>query len=223
MADITSTKRFLINKANTTVVVLVSVAAFLAVFSLVAAKTLFNQYTYQNKIISGKRDALDQIKADITAATELKSSYNAFVGTSQNVIGGNSVGVGAQDGNNAKIILDALPSTYDFPALTTSLEKLLSSQKVKIDIITGTDDQVAQASNTSAASPQAVAIPFQVGVTGNYDQVKAVLNAFEHSIRPMQITKLDLSGNQSSLTLSIDAQTYYQPAKSLNIGTKVVK
>jgi len=223
MANETSTKRVLITKANTTIVVVVSVAAFLVVFSLVATKTLVSQAAYQNRVISGKRAAVNQLKDDLGAVKSLKTSYQAFISTTQNAIGGNPDGTGKQDGNNAKIVLDALPSSYDFPALTTSLDNLLATQNVKINSIAGTDDEVAQSSNQSSSNPEPVPIPFQLSVSGNYDAVKGVVDVLERSIRPFKINTLDLSGNQGNLTLAIEAETYYQPAKSLNINTRVVK
>jgi Tfp pilus assembly protein PilO len=100
---------------------------------------------------------------------------------------------------------------------------MLASQSVQITNITGTDDEINQAANVAQTSPQAILVPFDVSIAGNYDQVKGVINVFERSIRPMQFMKLEISGTQDKLNLSISAQTYYQPAKSLNITTKVVK
>jgi len=218
-----STKRMQIDKANARIVVYVSVATFILVFSLVATKTLFGQATYQNHVISKKRTAVNQLKTDISATGQLKTSYQGFVGTAQNVLGGDPKGAGPKDGDNAKIVLDALPSSYDFPGLQASLEALLASQNVKIDSMTGTDDEVAQSDNQSSVSPQPVPIPFSVIVEGDYTGIQNVINAFEHSIRPIQVQTLSITGGQNKLTLTITAQTYYQPAKSLNINKEVVK
>jgi Tfp pilus assembly protein PilO len=223
MANAPSAKRVMIDKANARIVAYVSVAAFILVFSLVATKTLISQAAYQNKVISTKRKAVDQLKSDISATGQLKTAYDAFNGTAQNVIGGNPDGIGEKDGNNAKIVLDALPSSYDFPGLTTSLETLLNDQHVKINSIAGTDDEVAQASNSSSSSPTPVPIPFSTLIEGGYQDVQNVINAYQNSIRPIQIQTLDISGNQNKLTLNVTAQTYYQPAKSLNIKQEVVK
>ena len=218
-----STKRMLIDKANARIVIYVSVAAFIVVFSLVATKTLVSQAAYQNRVISKKRAAVTQLKADISATDNLKTSYHAFTNTTQNVIGGNPGGGGAKDGDNAKIVLDALPSSYDFPGLTTSLETLLSQQSVKIDSISGTDDEVAQSANQSSVTPKPVPIPFVITVEGDYNGVQNVIKAFENSIRPIQLMQMELTGGKDKLTLNITAQTYYQPAKSLNINKEVVK
>lgn len=222
-SSVPSAKRLMIDKANARIVAYVSIAAFILVFSLVATKTLISQATYQNHVISKKKDAVNQLKADISATTQLKTAYNGFIRTSQNVLGGDPKGTGQQDGDNAKIVLDALPSSYDFPGLTTSLESLLSSQSVKIDSINGTDDELAQSSNQTSVSPTPVPIPFTISVDGDYGGVQNVVGVFEKSIRPIQIQKLDLAGTQGKLTLTISAQTYYQPAKSLNIKKEVVK
>ena len=218
------TKRALIDRANSSLVIIAGVAAFVTVFSLVASKTLISQAAYQNRVLKAKHTAVSQLRSDITAANQLEKSYQAFNSTTQNIISGDPLGGGEKDGNNAKIVLDALPSTYDFPALTTSIEKLIESVNgLTIASISGTDDEATQSANSSSSTPTPVAMPFEVGVHGSYDAVQQFINEFEHSIRPFQIQKVNISGNQSDLSLDVTAQTFYQPAKSLNISTKVVK
>ena len=100
---------------------------------------------------------------------------------------------------------------------------LLTSQAVKILSITGTDDEVAQSVNQVSGTPQAVPMPFQVSFSGDFAKVQNLIQATERSIRPIQITTIDLTGKQDNLTVNIAAKTYYQPAKQFNIQTKVVK
>lgn len=216
-----NTKRIMIDKANTKIVVATSVAAFLVVFALVASKTLISQAAYQNRVISADKQALSQLQADQKAVSQLQNSYESFVNTPQNVLGGNPQGDGGQDGDNAKIALDALPSQYDFPAMAASLEKLLTSQNVQIQSITGTDEELT--STTSSGNPQPVPMPFQLSVTGSYQAIQNLINAFGASIRPFQIQTIQLSGDESNMTLTLSAQTYYQPEKVLNITTKVIR
>jgi hypothetical protein len=224
MAAPVSIKHALVDKANTTIVAITAAAGFIIVFCLVASFTLFSQLTYQNRIVSAKKQTLTQIKADLTAVDSLKKSYRAFTSTSTNVIGGDPEGATARDGDNAKIVLDALPSKYDFPALANTLEGILTGQNVQIQSIAGTDDSLTNATGSSA-TPAAVAMPFQLSVSGNYGAIQSVISTFEKSIRPFQIQTLEVSGgeDQDQVTLTITAQTYYQPEKSLNLTTKVVK
>jgi hypothetical protein len=221
-------KKALIEKANSTVVVVTSLAAFIVVFSLVASKLLVGQLSYQSRVINAKSAALDQLKSDNTNAHDLISAYQGFVGGTTNILGGNPSGVGDQDGNNAKIILDALPDHYDFPALDATLEKILTGQTsqkppvvVTVNSINGSDNEVTQDVPNVGSAP--VAMPFQINVTGDYTNIKNLINVFQHSIRPFQILSLQLSGSQSAMTLDMSAQTYYQPASTFTIKTKVVK
>ena len=223
MAQVFSTKHLLIDKANTMIVAVMAVAAFVIVSSLVASKTLLSQAGYQGRVIAAKKQALTQLKQDITASSTLVKSYQAFANTPQNIIGGNPKGSGDRDGDNAKIILDALPSKYDFPALATSLDKLLTDQGLTIDTISGTDKQLTEQNDQASASPVPIAMPFQVSVNGNYQAVENLVGTFEKSIRPFQFQTLLLAGGQNDLTLNVTAQTFYQPGKTLTITTEVIK
>lgn len=218
-----STKRLLIDKTNSRIVIYTSIAAFMVVFTLVSSNTLIHQATYQNRVIAAKKQAVSQLKTDVQSTSNLVTAYKAFVSTPQNVIGGDPNGTGPKDGDNAKVVLDALPSKYDFPALATSLEKLLTSQNVQIQSISGTDDEVAQSGGDSSGNPQPVPMPFQVSVSGDYQSIQNLIGVFNSSIRPFQVQTMLISGNESNMTLTMTAQTYYQPEKVFNVSTKVVK
>lgn len=224
MARTTSfTKRSLINKANSTIVIATTVAAFVLVFSLVAGKSLVGQMVYQNKIIGAKKDAMKQLREDLEARDSLAASYNTFVAESPNVLAGDPKGNGDKDGDNAKLVLDALPSKYDFPALTTSLEKIITGQNLSILGINGTDQEADQEGNQTSPDPEPIPMPFQIQVSGSYGSVQNLIDVFLHSIRPFQIIHLELAGDESSMSATIDAQTFYQPEKSLEIKKEVVK
>ncbi len=223
MVKLLSTKRLQINKANTMMVAVLAVASFVTVFSMIASKALLSQRAYQAKVIAQKRETLNTLKANNQAVTTLVTSYQAFVQTSENVIGGSPDGKGDKDGDNAKIILDALPSKYDFPALVTSLQKVLSGSGLGNINITGTDDEVNQSSQTDSGTPQPVVMPFTASVTGNYKSLQNLLTVLERSIRPIQIQAIKLSGSDNDLVMEITAQTYYQPGKALTLGSKEIE
>lgn len=219
-----SSKRLQISRANSTVVIAAGAAAFIVIFSAIATKTLVSQAAYQGRVITAKRAAVKQLEADLNATKSLSDSYNVFNKKATNILGGSSAGTGPLDGVNSKIVLDALPSSYDFPALANSVEKLVVAQNLQIDNITGTDDQVNQAQNQSSSTPTPQPIPFAVTVTGPYTNVQAMIGSFEHSIRPIQVQSLTFTASESdNIVMLINAQTFYQPAKSLNISTKVIK
>jgi hypothetical protein len=219
-----STKRLAISKANTQIVVVVALVSFLSVFCLVASRAVWSQTRYQARVTTKSEQANQQLKKNIQAYNSLQSAYHAFNTTSTNVIGGNTNGTGDNDGDNARIILDALPSSYDFPALTSSLEKILTAGKFDINSISGTDNQVSEQSNTSSSNPQPVTMPFSFSVqNANYASVQQLITKLQQSIRPIQVDTIQLTGGANDMTLTVSAHTYYQPGKSLNITKQVVK
>jgi hypothetical protein len=117
-----SSKHLAINKANAQIVGIVAAAAFISIFCLVASKAVLSQNSYNARVISAKEKAHKQLQNNLKAVNNLTISYKAFDETATNVIGGTAGGTGDNDGSNSKIIIDALPSAYDFPALTSSLE-----------------------------------------------------------------------------------------------------
>ena len=216
-----SLKQLAINKDNSTILLVVGLASFIIVFSLIASNALIKQSSYQGKVIGKKKTALKQLKTNSAEIEKLKTAYQVFAGAEQNVLEGSSKGSGDKDGENPRLILDALPSKYDFPALTSSLEKLF--KPYNLETITGTDDEVAQGAAPSSGTPQPVEIPFTIAMKGSSQQSKEILQLFEKSIRPFQIQKLTLTGESSQIKLNIDAKTYFQPQKKFDVKTEKVK
>lgn len=223
MAREFSTKRLAIDKAYATLVVAMAVAAFIVVFSLVASKALLDQRGYQSKVISKKETARDTLEANIAAADQLNIAYTEFINAPTNAIGGNPRGDGSRDGDNARIILDALPSKYDFPGLATSINKLFKDNGFVVTSIDGIDDEVVQAAAALSESPQPVEIPFKIEISSAAPKGKTLMELFERSIRPFQIQSMTISGDDNSLDFSVEANTYFQPAKSLELKKEVVK
>lgn len=217
-----SFKRVQIDKTIATIVLVVSAAAVVAAFSLVSIKALISQHSYQARVIAQQTTALRVAKADVTAAQTLSTAYRAFNGAPFNIIGGSLTGTGPQDGDNSKIILDALPSKYDFPAVISSLEKIAKERGFKIDSLSGTDD-VTLSDAVVSSVPTAVDMPFQLAVTGSYTSIQDLIGVLDRSIRPISIGTMQLSGSESSISVVVSAKTYYQPAKTLTVNTKVVK
>lgn len=202
-----SFKRLAIDKATKTILGVLVLTAAVAVFALVASRALFIQLSYQNKVITAKKTALKQLKSNINAVNSLVGAYKAFDENAESIIG--------TPDKNSKIVLDSLPSKYDFPALATSLEKILSGYE--IGSISGNDDEVAQ---QSAAGSILVEIPFQVGVTTNFANIQKLIEDFDRSIRPLHILTLELSGSDDNMNMNLTAKTYYQSEKTLEIKTK---
>lgn len=216
-----SSKRLQISKANLFIVTVVSIACFISIFALTASKTLLSQRSYQAKVIDQKVKAKKQLQANLSARDTLVSQYKSFVGTDSNIIGGSTVGNSDRDGDNAKIVLDALPSKYDYPALATSLEKLMTTSGLTITNIGGTDDELNQSGASGTATP--VEVPFTISFDGKPQNTKDFLSVLQRSIRPIQVQQITITGNDTKLSTNITAKTYYQPEKVLTIKKEVVQ
>jgi len=216
---LTKTKRKQVDKTQAIMLGFVIGASMISVFALVASKSFLSQATYLNKVSSAKEKARDQLKANKLAVSTLVTSYKSFAGQNPNLIGGSSTGSNNRDGDNGRLVLDALPSKYDFPALATSLEKMLTGYS--INSISGSDDSTVQAESKASAGP--VDMPFTMNVTTDYAGIQKLTTSLEKSIRPFQVQELSLSGTNNTLQVSITAKTFYQPEKDLSIIKKVVK
>lgn len=224
MAARASTKRLAISKAQTQMVTIIAVASFIVVFCLMASRAVWGQIGYQTRVTNKAEKAHKQLVSNIQAFEQLKHAYANLNSGSTNAIGGQMNGTGDNDGNNTRVVLDALPQTYDFPALTASIEKILHDQSLSINSISGTDDQLNQEGNTSSPTPQAVPMPFTFSINNaSYTAVQQLIVKLQQSIRPIAIDSIDLSGGVNNMTLTVNAHTYYQPAKNVNIAQQVVK
>lgn len=215
------TKRSLIDKANSNIVAITAVGAFLVVFSLVATRSLWAQKTFQDKVISKQKATVKQLDQNKENVAKLKANYSLFISKPENIIKGNPQGTGDRDGDNAKIVLDALPSKYDFPAFITSIKKLIGMKNLTLQSITGTDDEVAQNKLTES---KMVEIPFTFSSeVGDYAQVKELLLATQQSIRPIKTNKLSLTGGQSGkYQVRVDAVSYYQGSKGITVKKETI-
>ena len=177
-----SLKRIAISKNNAQMVTATAIAAFITVFCLVAMNNLLSIRSYQAKIIAADNTADLKLKADVAAENNLVSSYKKFV-SSNPTITGVQTSTNGYVYNNATIILDALPSQYDFPALTTSIQKLLQSGGYNISSIGGTDNS-ATVSSAPEANPQPVSIPFSFTINNaTYSSIQQLFTAMQNSIR----------------------------------------
>ena len=218
-----SMKHLQIKSANTTMIIVLSVAATVAVFSLVSTNALFKQAKYQNKVITARNKAKKQLEDNIKEKDKLVEHYQSFAAGDPNIIEGlKDDTAGDRGGENPRIVLDALPSTYDFPALTSSVEKIMTKRAVKINSISGTDYEIDNSTKSSSPNPEPVTMTFTAEAESSYVNIQELLKDFEKSIRPFSVTKLEISGKEDKLLMKANINTYYQPAKNLSIIEKVV-
>lgn len=228
------TKALQIDKAQSKIILVIVVATIVTIFCLVSSRALLSQALYQRRVVNARNQSAKSLQTSINNANTLKTQYtDVFLGHGpQNVIGGlnentevvNGVteDTAPPKGDNARIVLHALPTSYDFPALLTSISQILSNNHINGASIGGTDDAVNVKSDPSG-NPAPSNIDLTISGTGTYGSVVTLINDFQRSIRPMDITHLSLAGNESSLSVTLSLTTYYQTAKTLTITGKGIK
>ena len=219
-----SGKHLKIDQANSTIMAVVAVASVITIFSLVSVKALLVQASHQRHVLNATNVAVKQQKKNLDIAKNLQTPFASFNQSNPNIIGGiaDNASGGPIDGDNARIALDALPSQYDFPALISSLEKILLKNGIATPTVTGTD-QSATLKSSPTASPQPTIVTIKVGGISNYQATQNFIKDLEHSIRPFDVTSLELTGNEGNMQITIGVNTYYLQAKNLDNGSKEVK
>jgi hypothetical protein len=218
-----SIKHIQISKDQTKMLTVIAAAVVIVVFGLFGTKAMITKGLYQRRALNARRQVVDQLKANIDAANTLFKQYGVFAIENPNLLGGSATGSASLDGDNPELVLDALPSKYDAPALASSVEKILIDQNVSISSLTITDDPSSN-SDKPVPKPQAQPISFTFTASSSYAGITKLLQTFERSIRPFDITTLQISGTDNLMQLTAGVTTYYQPAVSLDLSaTKVVK
>lgn len=213
-SDKVSAKHLIIEQNSTLIFLIVGVAAAVLSFTIVSGISLGQRFMYQNRVIDARNKAADQIEKNNESVQTLKTSFNDFDGATESVIG--------TADRNSKIILDALPSKYDFPALAASIDKLVKLTNGLRDVaFSGTDNEAT--AQQSSADPQPIEIPISISGNGNYESIQKLILNIQASIRPIKINNLSLSGSQDNMSFAMSLTTYYMPAKVLEINSEEIK
>jgi hypothetical protein len=133
-----------------------------------------------------------------------------------------------------RVVLDALPSEANSPALGSSLQaKFLNDPALRIESLTvdsvaGVESQttsnVQDASTTTSAGQNEITFRFAVSVDiTNASALKALLQRLERSIRAIDITSLKTESQANRLVLSVEGRAFYEPAKTVQLQEKTVK
>lgn len=133
-----------------------------------------------------------------------------------------------------QVVLDALPSDANSSAFGASLQKnFLTADGIQLDSLTvdpvqgvEAQDGTTSAPDTSATDSTGDQIIFSFSVStasGNADALKSLLLKLESSIRPIDLTNVIVEAQGDNLVLTVNGNTYYQPAQSIDLKDKVVK
>lgn len=208
-----SKKHIQIEKTNSLMLIMIGVAAAVFSFTIVSVISFGRRLNYQSKVINARVDAENQLKTNLLNVEKLIKAYEEFDSTDLSVLDTKE--------KNSKIILDALPSKYDFPALTASIEKIVKTTgPISSVALTGSDLEAT--AEQSSANPVPIEIPITLSGSAKYETIQTLIINLQKSIRPFKIVKITFTGNQENLNFNIGMVTYYMPEKSLEIIPKEV-
>lgn len=199
-------KREKITQVNSTVFIAVAIAAVVTMFSLMSLRFLWIKKSYNDRVISAKNEARSAIESNISSLDTLSSQYPELRDRAA---------------NNSKTILHALPPTYDYPALVTSMEYLAREAGVSLIGGVGQDQSATAVASLDVSQPQEV--PLTLSVEGDYEGIVRYVDALERSIRPVIVSSIDINGSSSRLQATMQAKTYYQPARTLDVAKEEVR
>ena len=208
-------KRQEIAKANRTMFIWVAGASAIVGIAAVLSITLYNRLTFNQDVISEQAKTVSTLDNNQKAA-ELLLENARVLNTNESLRASRA----NPDNDTAlQVILEALPSTQNNAALGSSLQKsLLKIDGVTIDSLSvGSGDELAGSSGTSAA------IQFNfVAKATDPNKLFDLLKRLESSIRPVKILSLNLETGQTDTTITISAESYYQPPVSIDLGEKTL-
>jgi hypothetical protein len=220
-------KRAQINKANRTMFLWIAIASALVGAAIVVSIFMFQKLMYNEKVLAEKQKTVTVLAHNNEAIKGLQDEIRAIDADSA------LSSVKANDDDQAiQVILDALPADANSLALGASLQnKLLNVipgltiESLRVDPVVGvevlSDDSAPVEASTSDTTSNV--ITFQFSVKGSNDAMRKVLENLEKSIRTIKVNTLRVEIQPGgSLSMSVSAQAYYEPATTLKLEDKVV-
>ena len=240
-----SSKGLKINRNQQMSLLAVSVVVIATVITLFFALKMQAKMAHQSNVITCLNTERSVIEANHDKINSLQTSYNEFNES-------NSLYASQQLGENAVIVLRALPTTYNKgwtqqawdSFLRDPLDKRPDYEGATVTV-SGFPDPVASADGTPlpaavdgeerAASSAGDAIPLQFIMTINLEEggeetLINILEDLDNFIQPVKVRKVSLTysdvgdgGGESRLSGAIlDLQTYIQAARELQFPTEAV-
>ncbi|MDO8336362.1 MAG: hypothetical protein Q7T74_06300, partial [Candidatus Saccharibacteria bacterium] len=200
-------------------------ASVLVAFAVVVSVFLAKQIIFTEKVLIEKNNTIGTLEQNLKTSSELDKNVKKLR-ADKNLT---SVRSSASD-NNLDVVIDAMPYKADDVALGSSLQTaLLTSATIESLSVESTDSAAESGSSSTDTSAleqvgDAQPVVFSFKATGTSEQLEDILDRLNRSIRPIHVISLQLeSAGANNLTATVQAVTYYQPQKTVELKEKVVK
>jgi Tfp pilus assembly protein PilO len=194
-------------KNSNYIALLVAISVVVILVGGLAVKKLGTDFLHNQRIITQKNKAQTTLSADVISAKAITNQYQTL-------------------GSQTQTIHDALPTENDLPGLANAVEAMgtaTGASLTDVNDTASTTGATTAAPATGANSNAATALPVSIGMDVSYTNLDRFLAALESSVRPIQVSSIQLAGTNASLVVTVNATTYYQPPVSFKIGEETVK
>lgn len=221
-------KRTQISKANRTMFIWIAASSALVGFAIVISIFLGQKLVFNEKVLIAKNKTVSVLNANNKIVDDLKTNVRVL-DTNTDLA---KVKANPSD-QTIQVILDALPSDANSPALGASLQsKLLAGIpgltliSLQVDPVQGIESLSTNATTVSGDTSTVTTdneITFRFSVSGNQDSLLQALTNLERSIRTIDVTNLQIQNQGSSQVMTVQGRAFYEPAKTITLYDKVVK
>lgn len=222
-------KRQQISNANRTMFMWVAAVSAVVGIAIVGSILLYQKAVFNERVLAVKDKTVNTLRDNNKVIPELEDKIRQM-NTNQAL----TDAMAPNQTQPIRVVLDALPSEANSPALGSSLQsKFLNDPALKIeslnvDPVLGVESQaqgnVQDASGAAETAANEITFRFSVSVDiNNANALKELLQRLERSIRAIDITSLKIEAQSNRLVLSVEGRAFYEPAKTVQLQEETVK
>jgi Tfp pilus assembly protein PilO len=195
---------------STTMMVFAGVAAVILAISIVGTKIVFQDAMFERKVLVRKKAASEQLVKNIKSVDGLRDNLKDLNKTPE---------------TSNKQILNVLPSTFDFPQTSATIEGLANKNGIEVESISmvGDEDTVVSSGVMTSDSNEVQSMVIGISAKGSYPNIRQFLTDLTNSRRAFGIEVADISGRGAQLSTTINVRAYYKPIVSTDIKKEVIK
>lgn len=207
-------KRSQIQRSQRMMFVWVTIMSAVVGFCVVIVWLLIQQFMFHAKVLDALNTTTKTLEDNISAVSTLQSNIRVLeTNAALNSIKANP------DDRALQVVLDSLPADNNPLALSSSVQNNLVGGSSGVTLESLSIDSSATINSKASANT----IPFRLTVSAtNPDDLKSMLNRFEHSIRVIDIDTFSLNSQGTRYTLTLLAHGYYEPALTVKLDQKSV-
>lgn len=221
-------KRQQIASANRTMFIWVAIASVVVGSASVGAVFLAQKAWFNERVLAEKSKTVGTLDKNIKSIDSLKDQVR-LMNTNQALRDAMAPG----ETQPIQVVLDALPADANSSALGASLQtKLLNDpaltiETLRVDPVEGVESSTELGvEDASATSNGETSIHFVFTVStpsGQVSALKDLLGRLERSVRAIDVAKLTIEGQGNRVSMTVEGNAFYEPAKTVELKEKVVK